>query len=577
VAVLGFSGPAAAAPTEVRLRVEGRHTTLFDGTVRSDARPVDGGDGSGSHPCGSGAPTPITALADAGIDWRGTWNVDFQDFFVDRLGADASDDSTASYWAVLTDWRFAVGGCRAPLARSAEVLWAYGAASKKYVLRLSGPAQAAVGEPVTVAVRDGRVRPASGGDGGPVAGATVGGALTDALGTARLSFATPGLRVLKAEHADGIRSNALAVCVGDALCEGVGAPPATEPDEARLTIAKLRPGERFARGAGPRILRGTAPGAQVEVSLTRAGEPPDTSFRVRVEGGSWRHRLAAEPPSGRYRLRAWAGRERAAVSFTVASRPGSIAAARRAASRYLVRAPRSSPLVSSWAAIALSRMPAGRARNAELRAARRSLRSRALRPRSLAELERGVLALTGSNDPADRTAARRWRRAIARRQRANGSFGGDANLTAFAVLALGPAEVFDTSVSGARRWLAAQRTHDVDTTGAILWALGPRRPGNVARRALAQMRAAQAPDGGLGIRPGERANAQSTALALLGLRAARLRGRALRTEDGITPFDYLRARMERRGAVAYDVGSKRSPVWVTAQALLALAPTGRSG
>jgi Prenyltransferase and squalene oxidase repeat len=575
VAVLGSSGPAAAAPTEVRLRVEGRNATLFDGTVTSDAHPVDGGDGSGPHPCGSGAPTPITALADAGLDWRGSWNVDFQDFFVNRLGAEASDDSTASYWAVLSDWRFAVGGCRAPLAGRAEVLWAYGAASKKYLLRLSGPAHATIGELVTVAVRDGRIRPATGADGGPVAGATVGGTLTDGRGTAQLSFATPGLHLLKAGHPDGIRSNALAICVGDALCEGVGAPPATEPNEPRLTIAKLRPGERFARAAGPRILRGTAPGAQVELSLTRRGER--TAFRVRVEGGSWRHRLATELPSGRYRLGVRAGGERAAVSFAVASKPASIAAARRAATRYLLRAPRSSPLVSSWAAIALSRVPAGRARNAELRAARRSLRSRAVRRRSLAELERGVLALTGSSDPADRTAVRRWRRAIARRQRANGSFGGDANLTAFGVLALGATQAFNASVSDARHWLAAQPTDDVDTTGAVLWALGPRRPSNVARRALAQMRAAQAPDGGLGTRPGDRANAQSTALALLGLRTARLRPRALRTEDGITPFDYLRARMERSGAVAYDVASKRTPVWVTAQALLALAPTGRSG
>jgi hypothetical protein len=576
VAVLGSSGPAAAAPTEVRLRVEGRDATLFDGTVTSDAHPVDGGDGSGSHPCGSGAPTPITAVADAGLDWRGTWTVDFHDFFVDRLGADASDDSTASYWAVLTDWRFAVGGCRAQLARSAEVLWAYGAASKKYVLRLSGPAHAAVDEPVSVAVRDGRVRPATGADGGPVAGATVGSTLTDARGTARLSFPTPGLRVLKAEHPDGVRSNALAVCVGDALCEGVGAPPATEPNAARLMIAKLRPGERFARGAGPRILRGTAPGAQVELSLRRRGEPART-FRVRVEGGSWRQRLAAELASGRYRLGARAGGERAALSFTVASTPASIAAARRAATRYLVRAPRSSPLVRSWAAIALSRVPAGPARNAELRAARRSLRSRSVRPRSLAELERGVLALTGSNDPADRTAARRWRRAIARRQRANGSFGGETNLTAFAVLALRSAQAYGALLGRARSWLAAQRPDDVDTTGAVLWALGPSRPSDVAGRALAQMRAAQAPDGGLGIRPGERANAQSTALALLGLQAARLRPRALRTEDRITPFDYLRARMERSGAVVYDVAWKRSPVWVTAQALLALSPTARSG
>jgi hypothetical protein len=576
VAVLGSSGPAAAAQAELRLRVEGRSTTLFDGTVTSDARSVDGGDGSGTHACGSTAPTPITAIADAGFDWRGSWNVDFRDFFVDRLGPDPSDDYTASYWAVLTDWRFAVGGCRAQLGAGAEVLWAYGAASKKYVLRLSGPAHAAVvGEPVAVTVRDGRIRPATGADGGPVAGAVVGGALTDTHGVARLSFATPGLRVLKAEHADGIRSNALALCVGDAVCAGAGVPPPAEPEAARLTIAKLRQGERFARGAGPRILRGTASGARLDLSLTRRGEAPPTAFGVRVQAGRWRQRLAAELPPGRYRLGARAGGERAAVSFTVAAKPASVSAARRAATRYLLRARPSSPLFTSWSAIALSRVPAGRGRDAVLRSTRRSLRSRAGRPRSLAELERAVLAMAGASSPADRNAAHRWRLAIARRQLPDGSFAGDANLTAFAVLALRPR--FDARVSNARRWLAAQRTDDVDTTGAVLWALGSRRSRNVARHALAQMRAAQAPDGGLGTRPGEQANAQSTALALVGLRAARLHARSLRTEDGITPLDYLRARMAPGGPVAYDVASKRTPVWVTAQALLALTARARSG
>ena len=66
-----------------------------------DAQPhaVDGGDGSGSHPC-SGPPGASSArdrygrarrcMRGAGISWRGNWNPSFRDFFIDRIGPYAS-------------------------------------------------------------------------------------------------------------------------------------------------------------------------------------------------------------------------------------------------------------------------------------------------------------------------------------------------------------------------------------------------------------------------------------------------------------------------------------------------------
>jgi hypothetical protein len=577
LAVLASAGTAAAAPAEVRLRVEGRSTTLFEGTVMSDARPLDGRDGSGPHQCGSWAPTPITALSDAGLEWSGSWNEDFRDFFLDRIGPDASNDTEALYWAVLTDWRYAVGGCRSEVRPGGEVLWAYGADARPLLLRLSGPARAHVGETITMTVRDGRVRPATGADGGPVAGAVSAGAVTDAGGHARVSFESAGLRVLKAEHPNGIRSNALAVCVGDALCQHAPLAPLGPVPGGRPTIAKIRPGERFARGAAPRVLRGTAPGPSAAIALSGSNGAVRLSDTVQVVNGSWRRVLPRELPPGRYTLSA-AG---AVVSFSVAAHPRSRVAAVRAATRWLLRARNrvggfgsapgapSSPLFTGWAATALGRATAGPRTAPVLSSARRLLRSPAFSPRTLADLERSVLALAGSEHAADRRAARRWRRAIARRQRQDGSFAGDVNLTAYAVLALGRGHRDERQ--RARRWLRAHPRDDIDSTGAALWALAGSVTRAERRRVRARLRGAQGPDGGFGVLPGDDPNAQSTALAILGMHAAGLRPGRMRTEDGISPLDYLRARTGSSGAVAYDWLSRRTPVWVTAQALLALA------
>jgi Prenyltransferase and squalene oxidase repeat len=231
--------------------------------------------------------------------------------------------------------------------------------------------------------------------------------------------------------------------------------------------------------------------------------------------------------------------------------------------------------------MALGRMSVGAP---ALRSARRALRGSAMRPRSLPDLERSVLALAGSRRAADRRAARRWRLAIARRQRADGSFASDVNLTAFAVVALDGSKRLAPHRRRARRWLRARQladgsfplsaraaAGDVDTTGAVLWALARSGRRTAARRAAVFLRAAQSPSGGLGTRPGEQPNSQSTALAVTGMRAARLGPGRMRTEDGISPLDYLRARTRRDGSVGYDLRSSRTPVWVTAQALLALA------
>jgi hypothetical protein len=606
---------ANAAAVDVSLRIEGSVGTLYEGSLRTDVHAVDGGDGTGPHPCGDGRPSVLGALADAATGrflWRGTWNPDFQDFFVDRVGGDASDAATASFWSVLVNRRYSGGGCTTGLAAGDEVLLAYDTVNRPLILTLTGAARAAVGEPVAVAVRDGWVRADTGLDGGPVAGAEVGGVITDAEGRATLRFDTPGLKRLKAQRSDAIRSNALDVCVGDANCAGALSPAPTR-GPAAVTIAKITSGERFARGRGPRLLRGTATGP-VELSLKRVdrdgrcsswdaattqllAEPcaaPSRSFATRTVDGRWDKGIPGTLAPGRYRLRATSDGRTARVRFSVAHSPRTLAATVRRARRYLIGAEvpgggfgaypnaRTASLYTGWAALALAGRPTARGRPVLARG-RAVLLSAPMRPRSLAELVRGALALDGSRRPATRRALRAWRAAISQRQRRDGSFARQVNLTAFAVLALGDARSQRRTIREARGWLAHHQlpdggfpagatgtVSDTDTTGAVLWALGDQGRHGTRGAAVRLLRARQNPDGGLGATAGAASNARSTALAILGFVNAG-RDPRVRTEDGITPLDYLRARSRPDGSIVYARGDRRTPVWVTAQALTALA------
>jgi energy-coupling factor transport system substrate-specific component len=173
-------------------------------------------------------------------------------------------------------------------------------------------------------------------------------------------------------------------------------------------------------------------------------------------------------------------------------------------------------------------------------------------------------------------------------QRDDGSFAGRVNTTAFAVLAmraagLGPRH---PRVRAAGRFIGGQPNPDggfnfagrggssgVDDTGAALQALAAagRRRTAVAGGAARFLRSAQNRDGGFPLQPGGSSNAQSTswvvqALVAVGDDPARLRARGSRT-----PLQYLRALVGSDGAVRYSRTSTQTPVWVTAQAVAALA------
>jgi energy-coupling factor transport system substrate-specific component len=181
-------------------------------------------------------------------------------------------------------------------------------------------------------------------------------------------------------------------------------------------------------------------------------------------------------------------------------------------------------------------------------------------------LERTILALRAAGLTASGQLAA-LRRDLAR----NGSVSNQTNLTAFAVLALRAAGVAPSGTTLA--WLRRQQdrdggfnfgtaggTSDVDDTGAVLEALGSNT------RAVAFIERRQNRDGGFPSDPGADSNAQSTAWAVQGLLAAGAGGGAVDRGVG-----YLSSLIAADGHVRYSRSSDQTPVWVTGEAMMALA------
>jgi prenyltransferase/squalene oxidase-like repeat protein len=164
-----------------------------------------------------------------------------------------------------------------------------------------------------------------------------------------------------------------------------------------------------------------------------------------------------------------------------------------------------------------------------------------------------------------------------------GSVSGQVNLTAFAALALRAAGTNPPAATIG--WLVRQQDSDggynfatrggqsdPDDTGAALEALagtGGSAAAHARARAVRFLRGAQDADGGFASLPGAGSNAQSTAFAVQGLLAAGVDPGSLRRR-GASPLDYLHSLIAADGHVRYARGSDQTPVWVTAEALMAL-------
>jgi energy-coupling factor transport system substrate-specific component len=217
------------------------------------------------------------------------------------------------------------------------------------------------------------------------------------------------------------------------------------------------------------------------------------------------------------------------------------------------------------------------------------LRGQARSLQGAGDLERTILALHAcgvsvrqlpGGDPVKR---------LLRSREHDGSISHFVNLTAFGVFALRAAgySSHSATIRAAAGWLAREQDKDggfgfatagggsdVDDTAAVLQALhaaGVSSRGASIARGVAYLLRAQNPDGGYPQQIGGSSNAQSTAWAIQGLIAAGREVGAVRRQGSRTPVEYLESLVQSDGSVRYSRTGEQTPVWVTAQALTALA------
>jgi prenyltransferase beta subunit len=199
------------------------------------------------------------------------------------------------------------------------------------------------------------------------------------------------------------------------------------------------------------------------------------------------------------------------------------------------------------------------------------------------DIERTILVLGAAGVSPRSFGGRDLVKALVAHRRRNGSIDGLVNQTAFGILALKAARA---SLGKSPAWLARQADRDggfnfagrggasdSDDTGAAIQALvaAGRRRSSAVRRAVAFLVRTQAADGGFAATAGGASNAQSTAFAIQGLVAAGRDPSGLHRGGARSPLDYLRTLTAPDGSVRYSRASAQTPVWVTAQAALALA------
>ncbi|CAE6403827.1 unnamed protein product [Rhizoctonia solani] len=209
-----------ASGTLVNVRIEGPSVTIFEGMVKTNGRDVTTASGGTHHCDGTNngqnpvpGPTCTSALADvaafAGVfSWDGTWDSNFDDYFVTRIGG--ASQTSSQFWGLLLNWQFTpVGGCQQQVAAGDTIIWAFDAFSKTYFLKLDGPSTAKVGVPIQVRVTDGSSDQV-------ISGASIAGypsSISDSNGYTTVTFTSAGTKKIKAQRSDSLRSNALTITV----------------------------------------------------------------------------------------------------------------------------------------------------------------------------------------------------------------------------------------------------------------------------------------------------------------------------------------------------------------------------
>jgi energy-coupling factor transport system substrate-specific component len=249
----------------------------------------------------------------------------------------------------------------------------------------------------------------------------------------------------------------------------------------------------------------------------------------------------------------------------------------------------SSELYTAWAAMGLAaagRDPAGVRRGGH--SVLYALRGESSTLGGLGDDERTILALHACGGSPYSFSGRNLMAELMRGRERDNSFGHQVNLTAFAIIAMraaGHSPGF-RPMRLAAGWIERQQNRDsgfsfgaygspsdIDDTGAVLQALAAAGASDarVLRSASAYLGRTQNPDGGYPQQPGGQSNAQSTAWAAQGLRAVGYNPTTFRGRSSRAPIGYLATLVSPGGSVRYSRTSSQTPVWVTAQAMVALA------
>jgi energy-coupling factor transport system substrate-specific component len=250
---------------------------------------------------------------------------------------------------------------------------------------------------------------------------------------------------------------------------------------------------------------------------------------------------------------------------------------------------RSSELYTAWAAMGLA--AAGRDPTSvrhDGHSALDSLRGEVSSLQGVGDEERTILAAHACGASAYSFAGRDLVAEMLRARESDGSFENQVNLTAFAIFAL--RAVGHSAGYGAIReaagWIERQQngdggfsfgahgsSSDVDDTAAALQSLADAgaHDARVLGAAASYLIRSQNLDGGFPQQYGGESNAQSTAWAVQGLIAAGRAPVSVRRRGSRSPVGYLESLLAPGGSIRYSRTSSQTPVWVTAEALIALA------
>lgn len=200
---------------------------------------------------------------------------------------------------------------------------------------------------------------------------------------------------------------------------------------------------------------------------------------------------------------------------------------------------------------------------------------------STGDLERTIIALVGAGVDPRSFAGRDLVGELRDRRGRDGSYQGQVNLTAYAIIAQRAAKVDRSKLKKSARWLLKAQNgnggwgsvsganSEPDSTGAVLQALAVAPGGNdQSKDALRWLSSSQHGTGGWSLVKGSSSNTQSTAWAMQGIVAAGGNPGSYRPK-GDSAYTYLKRRQRGDGHYEYSSASDQTPVWVTAQGLAA--------